>query len=150
MVAASRTTLVTASIILCFRVALLGSAHAQPSCFAADAAKEILSKAGVPTNEAALLLLALTPDSTADASVDQVTQLSPTFASRNVSQLKTEDTNLDKAQQFVRTMPLTEDTQNCISNMQKIRENIKKELSQRGKENIPSSMSPNQFRALKQ
>jgi hypothetical protein len=148
MAAALRTRFFTA-LTVCIEIILPGSAYAQASCFAADAAKEILSKAGVPTNEAGLLLLALTPDSTADASVDQVTQLSPTFANRNASQLTTEDTNLDKAQKFVKTMPPTEDTQNCINNMQKIRDNLKKELSQREKENVPSSMSPNQFRALK-
>ena len=73
MAAVLRTTLFTASIV-CFGVALLGRAHAQSSCLA-ETAKEILSKAGVPTNEVQLLLLTLTPDSTADASVDQVTQL---------------------------------------------------------------------------
>src|SRR5689334_10165971 len=78
-------------------------ALAQSSCLATETAKEILSKAGVPTNEAQLLLLALVPDSTADASLDQVTQLSPTFANRNANQLKTEDKDLDKAQQFVKT-----------------------------------------------
>jgi hypothetical protein len=108
-----------------------------------------LSKAGVSTNEVALLLLALTPDSTADASVDQVTQLSPTSANRNASQLTTEDKDFDRAQQFVKTMPLTEDTQNCIMNMQKIRENIKKELSQRGEKISRRACHQTKFKALK-
>lgn len=146
MAAMLRTTLAIASI-LSIDVALIANAHAQSTCLAATA-KELLSKAGVPTNEVSLLLLALTPDATADASLDQVTQLSPTFADRTANELKTEDKNWEKAQDSVKTMPLTEDTQSCIGNMQKIRNNIKKELSQREKENVPPSMSPNQFRAL--
>jgi hypothetical protein len=146
MVATLRTPFVLALAVLLSSAPFV-RASAQSSCLM-EVAKDLLSKAGVPTSRVAVLLRVLTPDSTADASIDQVTQLSPTFANRNASELQTEDENLDKAQQAVKKMPLTEDTQNCISNMQKVRENIKKELGQRTKENIPVSLSPNQFRAL--
>jgi hypothetical protein len=139
---------IISAALTCFAVALIEPAHAQSTCLASETAKELLSKAGIPMSEAQLLVLALTPDSTVESSQDQITQTSPTFAKRSAVELKTEDKNLDKAQQFVKSMPITEDAQSCIQNMQKIRDNIKKELLQRENENIPETFSPNQLREL--
>jgi len=91
---------------------------------------------------------ALTPDYTADRSIDQRTQLSPTFANRNATQLIKEDTDLEAAQTFVRNIPPSPDTQNCITHMQTIKDNIKHELEQRDKENVPRGFSPNQLQKL--
>ena len=107
--------------IVWFAIVLSGRADAQ-SCLATGMAKAILSKF-VPTDPYDLLLYALTPNWIGDGS-DEITQLSPLFADKNAEQLKAEDQLLDKAQQFVRTMPLTEDTHNYIGNLQKMRDNI--------------------------
>lgn len=130
-------------------VLLSGQALAQSSCFATEVVKGIISKIGVPTSAAQLLLMALTPTSTVESLIDQLTQTSPTFADKNAKELRAEDETLDKAQKFVKTMPLTEDTQNCVGNMQEMRDNIRKELSQRDKENIPDDLSVKQLRALR-
>ena len=143
--------------ILCL-VAALGLINICPSArdllksvaLSGDIAKEIVSKAGIPTGEAAILLKALEPESTADASLDQMTQLSIVFADKNAKELAEQDRSYAKAIEFVKTMPLTVANQNCVSTMEKVRDNIKKELSQRDKENVPKSMTPNQFSALKQ
>ncbi len=146
MAAVLRITMIAASAW--FAILLPGRADAQ-SCLATEVAKEIIPKIGVPINAAQLLVLVLTPDWTADSSIDQITKLSPTFANRDANQLKAEDHALDKAQQFVRTMPSTEDADNCIRNMETMRNKIKKELSQRGAENIPEHLSPNQLGELR-
>ena len=133
--------------IVWFAIALSGRADAQ-SCLATEMAKAIISKIGVPTNPYSLLLMALTPNFTGDSSVDEITQLSPLFANRNAEQLRAEDQELDKAQQFVRAMPSTEDTQNSIRNMQKMRDNIAEELKHRATRYIPDALSPYQMRDL--
>jgi hypothetical protein len=125
--------------------------YAQSACLVGDIAKQIVSKAGIPTSTAAALLKAITPEFTADASIDQVTQLSSVFQNKNAGELNEQDANYSKAIDFVKTkMPSTVDNQTCVENMEKVRANIKKELSQREREHVPPTMSPNQFTALKQ
>jgi hypothetical protein len=41
------------------------------------------------------------------------------------------------------------DVQRCIDSVQRMRDSIKKDVSQRDKENMPDGMSPNQVRALR-
>jgi hypothetical protein len=124
--------------------------YGQMSCLLGDLAKQVASKAGIPTSYAAALFQALTSESTAEASIDQVTQLSVVFADKNAGELNDQDKNYAKAIDAVKAMPLTEANQNCIEIVEKTRTNIKRKLVQRGKENVPPAMTPNQFNAAKQ
>jgi hypothetical protein len=141
---------ITCASIVCFAVALLvESAHAESNCLATEFAKEVFSKAGVPVTRAQVLLLALAPDSTVEPSKDQLTQTNWKFRNSTAEELKTEDNDLYRAQEFVRSMPPTESTQNCNLVMQKMRDDITKELDQRKKENIPEEFSPNRLKDLR-
>jgi hypothetical protein len=144
-----RITVMSISVLCLSILLVVERAQAQSSCLGANVAKEMLSKAGVPTSEVGWLILVLTPDFTAGPEVDQITQTSPEFFDRNSQQLTKEDQDLARAQNFVGSMPLTPDTQKCVNNMQQIRDKIQKELRQRDKENIPDSLSPNQMRGLR-
>jgi hypothetical protein len=124
-------------------------AHAQSSCLTTELAKEMFSKAGIPVNEVQLLLLALAPASTAGKFDDQITQTNPKFSNVTGTQLIEEDAGFAKAQEFVKTLPLSDYNQNCIVNMQKLRDEIKTELNERDKENILRDWSPNQLRGFR-
>jgi len=124
-------------------------AHAQSSCLTTELAEEMFSKAGIPVNEAQLLLLALAPASTAGKSDDQITQTNSKFSNVTGTQLIEEDAGLAKAQEFVKTLPLSYYNQNCIVNMQKLRDEIKTDLNERDKENILRDWSPNQLRGFR-
>jgi hypothetical protein len=123
-------------------------ATAQTDCLTTGTLTELLSDLGVPVTLPAVLVKALQVESTAESSVDQVTQLSPAFASKNATELAKEDQDLDQAQKFVKTMPASQDTLDSINNMQKMRDNIKKEINQRNKDNIPPDSSPRQLQAF--
>jgi hypothetical protein len=131
--------------IACLAASLPNGASAQTNCLTTGTLTELLSDLGVPVSLPAVLVKALQVESTAESSVDQVTQLSPAFANKSATELTKEDQDLDKAQQFVRTMPTTQDTLDSIKNMQKMRDNIKSELNQRNKKNIPPDSSPKQL-----
>lgn len=120
------------------------------TCLAKNLLAELLSKAEIPTNQAAILLLAISPEKTAGKEIDQVTQTSPKYRKETGVDLKKSEADLDKARLFVqKNLPLTEDAQKCVETMDKIKEEIKAEIKQRDKENIPKSMTPSQFFSLK-
>jgi hypothetical protein len=134
--------------IVSFTVVPLGAASA--GCFASDVAKALASKLGLPTSRAELLLLALTPSWTAGPSDDQITTTSPKFSDQNEKQLLEQDATLDQAQQFVsKSLPRSKDNQTCIENLQQMRDEIKREVEQRHKENIPPSRSVKELEAFK-
>src|SRR5271169_6217455 len=127
-----RITILSASIAW-FAVA---DTHEQSGC-TSQIVDTIATALGLPTTWVQLIPFALRTESTAEPPYDQVTQTSPTFANRDEESLKREDSDLAKAQQSVRSMPLSPGNQTCISNMQKVRDNILKELNLREFEHIP-------------
>lgn len=143
----SRATIVSTSIIW-FAVTQVQQAHAQ-SC-ASRILSELASGAGLPTTVIGLIPFALKHESTAEPLDDEVVQTSPRYLTRDGNSLRREDSDLEKAQQFLRsTYPTESSRQNCISSLQKVRDNIQKELSERDLANVPDNLSMKQFLSLR-
>ncbi|WP_439372943.1 hypothetical protein [Bradyrhizobium sp. DASA03120] len=139
---------ITSASIMWFSSALFVEQAQAAELGCSEVAKALLSKAtGLPTSEAGWIIAVLTPNTNlAPPSVDQRTQTNPKYAKINETDLRAHDKDLQKAQQWMQSeMPLTPDNQNIINGMQKERDSIQKELTQRDLEHIQADESPNEF-----